>query len=1031
MRKIWLSGCLFVLAIVLQVNGKTISVDDDNPADFNNIQAAINYSDNGDTILVADGTYRGNGNRDVDFKGKAITLRSQNGPANCIIDCQGSDSDQHLGFYFHGGEGPDSVLDGLTITGGYHEQAGAILCTYVHIKDPRPSNPTIINCVITNNRGTYAGAIRCNSHCEPLISNCVISDNIGGYTGGVSYADECRPVISSCIVRGNSGQSGGGIRTGGARCHGTISNCLIIGNRSTTGGAGVDWWAWGGSVTITNCTITDNVGWGGIGIGGGGNPTGVITNCIVRGNRWEESSFQISLFEMTPEVTYCDVEGGWPGIGNIDADPLFVDADGLDNVMGTADDNLRLLGGSPCLDAGNNLAVPPSLTADLDGNPRIINGTVDMGAYEGPKQGLVVIPQSLVVPEGGTNTFTVTLGLDPAGTVQVSVAVESGDADITVKSGATLVFDSSNYWQPQTVTLAAAEDEDYLNGAALVSVSAPAFSTVAVNVTESENDHILYVDADAPGANNGASWTNAFKNLQDALAAAAVNPHVTEIRVAQGTYEPDQGAGQTPGNREAAFGLVNGVVIRGGYAGFGEPNPDARDIVNYETILSGDLNRDDAAVTDPCGLLVEPTRAENSYHVVLWEGAVPHNFNFKENTGLDGFTVTGGNANGEPSWSSAAAGGGICAYDGGNPMVSKCRIVGNTAESGGGVWGSSCVLVGCVITGNAASTGGGLGNCQGPIKNSTIRNNFAGHAGGGVATYGDDHFENCEIVDNIASVYGGGIYNEVGDPILSNCIVKGNSAVFAGGMYNRAFDGYAEPVLVGCNFSQNLAKQDGGGMYNDYSWPTLINCIFSSNSAAQTGGGVANRDGSDVRMVNCTFVGNSAGKGRAVSFDSDEPPHQYPSDAELRNCILWDGGDEIFNGDGSKISITYSDVQDGWADEGNLNKDPCFADPINNDYHLKSQAGRWDANDGRWTIDEVTSPCIDAGDPFSPIGLEPFPNGGIVNMGAYGGTAEASKSYFNKPPCELIVAGDINGDCEIDFRDFFFVALHWLEDYNQ
>jgi len=104
---------------------------------------------------------------------------------------------------------------------------------------------------------------------------------------------------------------------------------------------------------------------------------------------------------------------------------------------------------------------------------------------------------------------------------------------------------------------------------------------------------------------------------------------------------------------------------------------------------------------------------------------------------------------------------------------------------------------------------------------------------------------------------------------------------------------------------------------------------------------------------------------------------------------------------------------------------------IDGDYHLKSQAGRWDANEGRWTIDEVTSPCIDAGDPMSPIGLEPFPNGGIVNMGAYGGTAEASKSYFGKPPCETIVAGDINGDCEIDFRDFFFVALHWLEDYNQ
>jgi hypothetical protein len=77
-------------------------------------------------------------------------------------------------------------------------------------------------------------------------------------------------------------------------------------------------------------------------------------------------------------------------------------------------------------------------------------------------------------------------------------------------------------------------------------------------------------------------------------------------------------------------------------------------------------------------------------------------------------------------------------------------------------------------------------------------------------------------------------------------------------------------------------------------------------------------------------------------------------------------------------------------------------------------------------MDEVTSPCIDVGDPMSPIGLEPFPNGGVVNMGAYGGTAEASKSYFGELPCESIVAGDINGDCAVDFKDFVLMALHWL-----
>jgi hypothetical protein len=73
--------------------------------------------------------------------------------------------------------------------------------------------------------------------------------------------------------------------------------------------------------------------------------------------------------------------------------------------------------------------------------------------------------------------------------------------------------------------------------------------------------------------------------------------------------------------------------------------------------------------------------------------------------------------------------------------------------------------------------------------------------------------------------------------------------------------------------------------------------------------------------------------------------------------------------------------------------------------------------------------CIDAGDWSTPIGLEPFPNGGRINMGAYGGMAEASKSYFGKEPCGTIVAGDINGDCKVDFKDFAIMAMHWMEEY--
>ena len=107
----------------------------------------------------------------------------------------------------------------------------------------------------------------------------------------------------------------------------------------------------------------------------------------------------------------------------------------------------------------------------------------------------------------------------------------------------------------------------------------------------------IYVDRDATGANNGSSWANAYNSVQDALADAGLRAKPVEIRVAQGIYRPDEGAGITPGDRTVAFGMINGVTIRGGYAGFGEANPDARDITGYETVLSGDLDSNFYVIT--------------------------------------------------------------------------------------------------------------------------------------------------------------------------------------------------------------------------------------------------------------------------------------------------------------------------------------------------------------------------------------------------------------------------------------------------
>ncbi|HUW81252.1 MAG TPA: choice-of-anchor Q domain-containing protein [Phycisphaerae bacterium] len=161
----------------------------------------------------------------------------------------------------------------------------------------------------------------------------------------------------------------------------TVTQCTFSGNTAHEGGGGMA--NSSRSLTVTQCTFTGNTA-GGSGGGMsnfGGSPT--VTNCILWGDTPEEIYTDPNS---APTVTYSAVQGGtaqpWFGIGCLDADPLFVDADGPDDTFGTNDDNLRLAGGSPCIDAGDNAAVPPGLTTDLDGNPRISHGTVDMGAYE-------------------------------------------------------------------------------------------------------------------------------------------------------------------------------------------------------------------------------------------------------------------------------------------------------------------------------------------------------------------------------------------------------------------------------------------------------------------------------------------------------------------------------------------------------------------------------------------------------------------------------------------------------------------------
>jgi hypothetical protein len=149
----------------------------------------------------------------------------------------------------------------------------------------------------------------------------------------------------------------------------------------------------------------------------------------------------------------------------------------------------------------------------------------------------------------------------------------------------------------------------------------------------------VYVDDDANGLENGCSWADAYRHLQDALADANESEAPVEIRVAQGTYRPDRSSASPDGtgDQNASFCLLDSVAIKGGFAGSGVLDPNARDIAVYESILSGDLAGDDAPVDDPCDLLNEPTYDENARFVVTAESC-------GRSAVLDGVTIRSGSA---------------------------------------------------------------------------------------------------------------------------------------------------------------------------------------------------------------------------------------------------------------------------------------------------------------------------------------------------------------------------------------------------
>jgi parallel beta-helix repeat protein len=666
------------------------------------------------------------------------------------------------------------------------------------------SSPILINTTFSGNTATDSGGGMYNYSSSPSLMSCsFIANSASDDGGGMSNEVYSAPTLTNCSFSGNKAYGGGGIYNyaGGASPL-SLTNCTFSGNTAEDSGGGI--YSVSASQTLTGCTFSGNTASLGGGLYNDYN-TGysvILTNCIV----WGSGNNLIHDSSSTQVITYCDIHGGYSGgSGNFNADPEFVRSPwtGPDGRFGTADDDygdLRLRISSPCLDAGSNAAVPGSVTTDLAGSPRIQNGIVDVGAYEGR------------------------------------------------------------------------------------------FAAQAPKV--------IYVDRSSVGANTGTSWSDAYTSLQSAILAAGEGD---TIRIADGIYKPT-----TSTDRSISFAMKSGVSLYGGYAGFGAPNPDGRDIVAHATVLSGDIGK-------------LRNNVDNSYHVVAATG-------IEVAALVDGFTVTFGNANGSSSMVQAY-GGGFFASGSSMVTLNNCAFTGNAALWGGGMYNSDSSLVvnNCTFNGNRATYGGGLlcSNASPTLTNTTFNGNTASKA-------------------------GGGMYSDSFSPILVNCTFSRNTAVDGGGMHS---DG-SSLNLTGCSFIGNTATDEGGGMYlvPSVSSPVTIvtNCTFSGNAATQ-GGGVFNF--SNLIVTNCSFAGNAASAAGAALYN-----HGLP--LILTNSIAWGSSSPISSAYSTPL-LTYCDIQGGYTGSGNVNADPLFVrDPS------PGGDGIWGTGDddyGDLRL-QAASPCIDAGD---------------------------------------------------------------------
>ena len=889
------------------------------PQDYSTIQEGINAASNGDIVLVQPGTYVEN----INFNSKNITVGS------LFLTSQ------------------DTIYISQTVIDG--DSSG----TVVKFENGEGSTAVLTGFIITNGNDSFGGGIYCYNNSSPTLENVTISDNSANYFGGGIYCYNSNPNLDNVTISGNSAMSSGG----GIYCNYsnpslenvTIENNSVTGNVSYGGGI----YCYNSNPGLDNVTISDNSADYGGGIRCTDNSNPSLYNVAISYNSANQgggiycyNNSSPTLENVTISYNSADYGGGIrctnnsnPTLYNVTISYNSADYIGGGGVLCTNNSNPSLYNvviSNNSADKGGGIHCyfsSPSLeNVTITDNSANYGGGIYCRDNSNPSFVNCILwndsPQEIYFYES----------VDP-NTITISYSdIQGGEAGIVTNNNGTVSWLDGNIdADPLFVDPA---NRDYH----LSWVNYPIPDSTKSPCIDSGDPNSLF-DLDGTISDMGAYYFN----QGIILLSPPTNPNpvngATDISL-------NTSISWTNGYYTETIDLYFDTIyppttlVLDNFPAVETYDPET---LNYNTTYfwqvfcqntSGETWGNIWSFSTELGYygpvwyisttgsdILGDGSFENPFKTIQYgintaninDTILVHPGTYLENINYNGKNITVGSLF-------------LTTQD--TIYISQTVIDG---DSNGSVIifengeDSTAVLTGFTITNGNTSFGGGI-RCfysSPSLDNVMITGNLANYYGGGGGIYCSGSSLTLEYVtiSNNSARTGGGIYCANSNPSLENVTISYNNstASWGGGIYCI----YSSPSLVNVTISDNSAPGYGGGIYCHNSNPTLENVMISNNSADYYGGGI-------------------------YCYNNSNP--------NLINCILWnDSPQEIYIYSGS-VAATYCDIQGGWTGDGNIDADPLFVDPTNGDYHLTA-----------------SSPCIDAGDPASPLD----PDGTIADMGAY------------------------------------------------